>query len=49
MLFEILTHQFLIDGEDFVEIKKKLLEKPFPLPREIAPKNPSPRICRQFA
>ena len=37
MLFEILTHRFLIEGEDFIEIKKKLLEEPFPLPREISP------------
>lgn len=37
MLFEILTHQFLIEGEDFIEIKKKLLDQPFPLPREVAP------------
>lgn len=37
MLFEILTHRFLVEGEDFIEIKKKLQEKPFTLPREIAP------------
>lgn len=43
MLFEILTHRFLIEGEDFVEIKKKLLEKPFPLPREIAPEKSIPK------
>ena len=43
MLFEILTHQFLIEGEDFVEIKKKLIEKPLPLPREVAPDKEIPR------
>ena len=43
MLFEILTHRFLVEGEDFVEIKKKLLEKPFPLPREIAPEKSIPK------
>ena len=43
MLFEILTHRFLIEGEDFVEIKEKLLEKPFPLPREIAQKKSIPK------
>jgi eukaryotic-like serine/threonine-protein kinase len=43
MLFEILTHRFLVEGEDFVEIKKKLLDKPFPLPREIAPEKSIPK------
>lgn len=43
MLFEILTHRFLIEGEDFIEIKKKLLDDPFPLPREIAPEKSIPR------
>ena len=37
-----LTHRFLIEGEDFVEIKKKLLENPFPLPCEIAQKKSIP-------
>ena len=43
MLFEILTHQFMIEGEDFVEIKKKLIEKPLPLPREVAPDKEIPK------
>ncbi|MBT3637534.1 MAG: serine/threonine protein kinase [Opitutae bacterium] len=43
MLFEILTHRFLVEGEDFVEIKKKLLEEPFPLPRKIAPEKSIPK------
>ena len=51
MLFEILTHSFIFEGEDFIEIKKKLLEKPFPLPREIAPEKSIPKdlqaICMQ--
>ena len=51
MLFEILTHRFFVEGEDFIEIKKKLLEKPFPLPREIAPEKSIPKdlqaICMQ--
>ena len=51
MLFEILTHRFLVEGEDFIEIKKKLLEDPFPLPREIAPEKSIPKdlqaICMQ--
>ena len=43
MLFEILTHQFMIEGEDIVEIKKKLIEKPLPLPREVAPDKEIPK------
>ena len=51
MLFEILTHRFFFEGEDFIEIKKKLLEDPFPLPREIAPEKSIPKdlqaVCMQ--
>ena len=43
MLFEILTHRFLVEGEDFIEIKKKLIEDPFPLPRETAPEKSIPK------
>ena len=43
ILFEMLTHQFMIEGEDFVEIKKKLIEKPLPLPREVAPDKEIPK------
>ena len=49
MLFEILTHSFIFEGEDFIEIKKKLLEKPFPLPREIAPEKSIPKDLQAVA
>ena len=37
ILFEMLTLQFLVEGEDPYEIKKKILDQPLPLPREVAP------------
>lgn len=43
MLFEVLTHRFLFEGDDFFEIKKNLLDKPLPLPREIAPEKSIPK------
>jgi serine/threonine protein kinase len=43
ILFEILTLQFLVEGEDPYEIKKKILDNPLPLPREVAPHRNIPR------
>ena len=37
LLFEMLTLQPFLQGEDVTEIKKKLLEEPYRLPREVAP------------
>jgi serine/threonine protein kinase len=37
ILFEMMTLRFFVEGEDPYEIKKKILEQPIPLPREIAP------------
>jgi len=37
ILFEILTHRQIIQGQDIKEVKTNLLEKPFPNPREVAP------------
>ena len=39
----MLTLNSFVDGEDIIEIKKKILEKPYPLPREIAPNRGIPR------
>ena len=43
ILFEMLTLQSFVDGEDIIEIKEKILEKPYPLPREVAPNREIPR------
>ena len=43
ILFEMLTLQFLVEGEDPYEIKKKILDQPLPLPREVAPHRNIPR------
>ena len=43
ILFEMLTLNSFVDGEDIIEIKKKILETPYPLPREIAPNRRIPR------
>ena len=37
LLFEMLTLQPFLQGEDITEIKKKLLDEPYRLPREVAP------------
>ena len=43
ILFEMLTLQSFVDGEDIIEIKEKILNKPYPLPREVAPNRQIPR------
>jgi serine/threonine protein kinase len=43
ILFEMITLQFLFKGEDPYEIKKKILNQPLPLPREVAPNRLIPR------
>lgn len=43
ILFEILTLQSFVHGDDIIEIKQKILEKPYPLPRETAPNRKIPR------
>ena len=43
ILFEMITLQFLFKGEDPYEIKKKILNQPLPLPREVAPNRFIPR------
>lgn len=43
ILFEILTLSFFVEGTDPNEIKKQILERPLPLPREIAPHRNIPR------
>ena len=43
ILYEMMTHQFLFEGEDPYEIKKKILEHSLPLPREVAPHFDLPR------
>ena len=37
LLFEILTLRAFVEGDDIIEIKQKILEKPYPLPLEVAP------------
>lgn len=37
LLFEMLTLQPFLQGEDITEIKKKLLEEPYRFPRDVAP------------
>ena len=43
ILFEMLTLSFFVEGTDPYEIKKQILERPLPLPREIAPHRNIPR------
>ena len=43
LLFEMLTLKSFLQGEDITEIKKKLLDEPYPLPREVAPERKIPR------
>lgn len=43
ILFEIMTLQFFVEGDDPYEIKKKILDQPLPLPREVAPNRNIPR------
>ena len=43
ILFEMMTLQFFVEGEDPYEIKKKILDQPLPLPREVAPNRNIPR------
>ncbi len=43
ILFEMMTLQFLFEGEDPYEIKKMILDQPLPLPREVAPHKDLPR------
>lgn len=43
LLHEMMTLQFLFEGEDPYEIKKKILDEPLPLPREIAPQRELPK------
>ena len=43
ILFEMLTLESFVNGEDIIEIKNKILEKPYPLPREVAPDRKIPR------
>ena len=43
LLFEMLTLHSFMDGADVLEIKEKILKKPYPLPREIAPNRKIPR------
>ena len=43
ILFEMLTLKFFVEGEDPYEIKKLILERPLPLPREVAPNRDIPR------
>lgn len=43
ILFEMLTLNTFVDGEDIIEIKQKILEQPYPLPREVSPNRDIPR------
>ena len=43
LLFEMLTLQPFLQGNDITEIKQKLLEEPYRLPREVAPDRKIPR------
>lgn len=43
ILFEMLTLQSFIEGEDIIEIKKKLLDRPYPMPRERVPSKHLPK------
>ena len=43
ILFEMMTLKFFVEGEDPYEIKKLILDRPIPLPREVAPHKNLPR------
>ncbi len=43
ILFEMLTLRSFVEGEDVIEIKKKLLECPCPLPSELVPEKQIPK------
>jgi serine/threonine protein kinase len=43
LLFEMLTLKPFLQGADITEIKKKLLDEPYPLPREVAPERNIPK------
>ena len=43
LLFEVLTLKPFLQGQDVTEIKKKLLEETYPLPREVAPERKIPK------
>jgi len=43
LLFEMLTLEPFLQGQDVTEIKRKLLEEPYPLPREIKPDRKIPK------
>ena len=45
LLFEMLTLETFLEGKDITEIKKKLLEEPYRLPREVKPER---RISRDL-
>ena len=42
ILFEILTLRAFLEGGDIIEIKQKILERPYPLPREVGPNRKIP-------
>ena len=43
ILFELLTLNTFVNGQDIIEIKQKILERPYPLPREVSPDRDIPR------
>ena len=43
LLFEMLTLETFLEGKDITEIKKKLLEEPYRLPREVKPERKIPK------
>ncbi len=43
LLFEMLTLRPFLEGNDVSEIKKALLEKPYPIPRTVSPERKIPR------
>lgn len=43
LLFEMLTLETFLEGKDIIEIKKKLLEEPYRLPREVKPERKIPK------
>ena len=43
LLFEMLTLEPFLQGDDVTEIKKKLLDEPYRLPREVAPERKIPK------
>ena len=49
MLFEILTHRFSSKGKILSRSRKSFSRTLFPFHAKSPPKNPPPRICKQFA